>query len=308
MTGADERAARYDGAVLLLPYKLRERARTALRADRETAEELRLRVGQPMTALLADGEISLGGEAVTNRDIELLVEIATGASVHSSLRMLKNGYIACRGGYRVGLCGSVFLSEGAVGGFGAYSSAAIRISREHRGIADGLLPELAAGGRFRSTLIIAPPGAGKTTLLREIVRCVSSPSRMGPGLRVALSDERGEIAAMWDGKPQMDVGKKTDVLDACPKAQAVMMLLRTMNPQVVALDEITAPEDVEAVERARNCGVALLATAHAWDVGDLRSRPLYRDMLSGGVFENIITIKKEGAGRSYQLTKGGEAL
>lgn len=304
MTDMDMQVARYDTAVLLLPNALRERARELTYRDRAVAEELRLRMGRPLSVLLPRGEMELGRESVTRRELELLVELATGASVHASQREIQNGYISCRGGCRVGLCGSVYLSEGRMAGYSVYSSAAIRIAREKRGVADGLLPELWREGRFHSTLIIAPPGGGKTTLLREIVRklATSDPSR--PGLRVALCDERGEIAALWEGRPQLDVGERTDILDACPKPKAVLTVLRSMNPQVIALDEITDPEDVAAVERARNCGVALLATVHAADVEDLTARPLYRDMLCGNVFENIVTIRLKNGRREYQVRDG----
>lgn len=306
MTAVDSMVERFDGAVLLLPHKLRERARTLTRSDRARAEELRLRVGRPMVALLPEGELSLGGDAVTARDLELTVELATGASVHSNSQWLKNGFIPCRGGYRVGLCGSVFTSGGEVMGFGSFSSASIRVAREHRNIADALLPGLYNGDGLSSTLIIAPPGAGKTTLLRELVRRVSSPSPGRPGLRVGLCDERGELAALEGSGPQLDVGVMTDVLDGCPKAQAALMLLRTMNPQVIAMDEITSPEDVSAVERARNCGVSLLATAHARDLSDLMSRPLYRDMPH--IFDSFITVENLRGRRSFTLQKGGVEL
>ncbi len=304
MTYADRLSERFDGAARLLPGRLRERAERLPAADRAAAEELRLRVGSPAAVLMPEGEISLGGEPVTRRDIELAVEIATGASVHSSQSSMRRGFISCRGGYRMGLCGSVFMSGGGVGGFGAYSSAVIRIGRERRGAADRLLPGLFRDGRFRSTLILAPPGAGKTTLLREIVRRLSSGDGRRPGLRVGLCDERGEIAALREGEPELDVGPRTDILDACPKAEAAMMLLRTMNPQVIAMDEITSPEDIRAVESARNCGVALLATAHGACPADLRSRPAYRPLFEGGVFENTVLIRRDGPVRTYELMKG----
>ncbi len=305
MTDTEDQASRYDGAVLLLPYSLRERARGLCKTDRAAAEELRVRVGRPLTVLLPSGEAELGRERVTRRELELLVELATGASVHAAGRELANGYISCRGGCRVGLCGSVYLSSGETAGYSAYSSAVIRIAREKRGIAGAFAEKLFDGRRLRSTLIIAPPGGGKTTLLRELTRLASTPSGARPGLRVALCDERGEVAALREGVPELEVGPMTDILDGCPKAAAVMTVLRSMNPQVVALDEITAPEDVEAIERARNCGVSLLATAHASGAEDLKSRPLYRDMLSGGAFERLVVIKKTVSGRSFEVLNGG---
>lgn len=304
MSDSGFRRDRYGMVLELLPDALRRRASLLDAPGRAAAEEIRLRAGRPVSVLLPEGERPLGAEPVTVRELELLVELATGASVHAARRELARGYIACRGGFRVGLCGSVYLEGEHAAGFSAFSSANIRISRERRGIADPLLDRLCPGGRFRSTLIAAPPGAGKTTLLRETVRVLSSGTPRREAMRVSLCDERGEVAALWGGVPQLDVGERTDVLDACPKSAAVMAVLRSMGPEIIALDEITDPEDVRAVERARNCGVALLATAHAEGVEDLRSRPLYREMLSDGVFENYIFIKCTGGRREYQVIRG----
>ena len=301
MTESDYRVARFDGAVTLLPFNLRERVRELLRADREEAEELRLRVGRPLSAVLPAGERELGREKVTLRVISHLVEICTGASVHSSSEEIREGYISCRGGYRVGLGGSVYLCEGGVGGFHCYSYAAIRISRERRGVAETVLGRLTPGDKFCSTLIIAPPGAGKTTLLRDLVRTLSQGTRTLRPRRVSLADERGEVAAMWAGQPQFDVGPRTDVLEGCPKAQAVMMLLRSMNPEVIALDEITAPEDAEAIRRAQNCGVRLLATAHGEGLEDLTRRPLYRGLFESHVFQRCVIIKNAQGRREYEV-------
>jgi stage III sporulation protein AA len=122
----------------------------------------------------------------------------------------------------------------------------------------GLIGALCRNGEICSTLILSPPGAGKTTLLRELVRLVSDGLGAEP-MRVSLVDERSEVAALFDGKPSMDVGERTDVLDACPKAEGICMLLRAMAPQVIAFDEITSPEDCRATGMAARCGVRLIA-------------------------------------------------
>ena len=164
-------------------------------------------------------------------------------------------------------------------------SAAVRIPREAFGCADGVFSAL-GGADFRSTLLLSPPGGGKTTLARELVRLLS-----GKGVRVAVADERGELALT-----PRSLGPCADVLSLAPKAEAAMLLLRAMNPQVIAMDEVTAPEDAEAIELAAGCGVELLATAHAASVSELQRRPLYRRLLALGVFRQAVVIRRTPAG------------
>ena len=293
VSGAVER---FDRAALLLPHNLRERARELKREERASCEEFRLRLGYPASVVMPEGERSMGGDPVTKRELGFVLEAATGASVHSASSRLAEGFITAKGGFRVVLCGAVGLSGGEPGGFTSVSSAAIRISREHKGACVPIIDSVYSGGEVRSTLIISPPGGGKTTLLRDLVRYISD-SAGGP--RVGLCDERSEIAAFFDGEPTMDVGRRTDVLDGCPKARAVSMLLRSMNPGVIAIDEITAEEDAEAMTRAAHCGVKLIATAHAASRTELAERPIYRALLASGVFEELIIIRKLGGRRSY---------
>ena len=293
VSGAVER---FDRAALLLPHNLRDRARELKREERASCEEFRLRLGYPASVVMPEGERSIGGDPVTKRELGFVLEAATGASVHSASSRLAEGFITAKGGFRVGLCGAVGLSGGEPGGFTSVSSAAIRISREHKGACVPIIDSVYSGGEVRSTLIISPPGGGKTTLLRDLVRYISDAAG---GPRVGLCDERSEIAAFFEGEPTMDVGRRTDVLDGCPKARAVSMLLRSMNPGVIAIDEITAEEDAEAMTRAAHCGVKLIATAHAASRTELAERPIYRALLASGVFEELIIIRKLGGRRSY---------
>ena len=301
----DYMASRFDDAVRLLPPDLRERARKLSRTDRAMAEEIRIRVGRCMTVLLPEGERRLGAEIITVQDIERLMDIATQASMHTAMVSLKNGYITVRGGCRIGICGTAILKNGEISGIRDISSLSIRIAKQIRGAADSVINEIVINGSIKSTLIISPPGGGKTTLLRDIVRIISDGDKQNglPPMRTAVADERGEIGAILNGMPQMDIGEHTDVLEGCPKAKGAIMLVRAMNPQVLAMDEITAPEDIDAVLCASNCGVKLIATVHGDSVEDIKRKPLYTMLLKQGVFEKAITIKGKSRYRTYEVTE-----
>ncbi len=287
-------------AVQALPLRLREEALTLPEGDRARVEELRLRAGWPMTALICGAERPLGGPPVEGAELERLVEIASGASRHTVLDQMRRGYLTFAGGHRIGLCGTTVLREGEIHSLRAVSSANLRIARQVRGAAGPVLDRLCPGGRLADTLILAPPGLGKTTLLRDLLRAVSEGEGCLP-LRVALADERGEVAAMYNGLPQLEVGRRTDVAEGCPKAQGLMLLLRAMNPQVLAADEITAPEDVKALITAAGCGVTLLATAHGEEWAGLERRPLYRPLLEEGLFQFLVRIRRVGERRVYTV-------
>ena len=289
----------FEQAAAVLPPELRQQALALPAQERERAEELRLRCGWPMAAVFPEGEVPLGGRKIVPQDLELLLEIASRASVHAVLSQLREGYLTIEGGHRLGLCGTAVLENGQMRNLRSLSSVSIRIARQHPGAALPLLSGLMEGGRRCSTLIAAPPGMGKTTLLRDLVRCISDGDGTPP-LRVGLADERGEVAALYGGVPQLRVGRRTDVIEGCPKAQGAMLLLRAMNPQVLAMDEITAPEDVAALLTAAGCGAVLLATAHG-EGDELTRRPLYRTMLEERIFQRVVSIQRTEQGRSYTV-------
>ena len=289
----------YRQAARVLPQRFRREAYLLPIEDQRRAEEFRLRTGRPMAVVLPEGERSCGGTPVTGQDLELLLEIASRNSLHTVLDQLCGGYLTAEGGHRVGLCGAAVLRNGAVCNLRPLSSAAVRIARQIPGAAAGIWPELFRTGRLENTLILAPPGAGKTTLLRDVIRRLSQGEGCSP-MRVSLADERGEVAALYNGCPQLDVGGRTDILSHCPKAEGMMLLLRAMAPQVLAADEITAPEDIRALQWAAGCGVTLLATAHGADRADLSRRPLYRSLLEAKLFRTLAVIRREGDRRIYQ--------
>jgi len=292
---------RYDQAVELLPYHLRGPARLIDELDKAAAEEFRLRMGQVPAVLLPEGERPFSSAPVTAKELTAVLEVASAASVHAVRDSLKQGYISAKGGFRVGLGGQAAIRDGEVTGFVHLGSVAIRLTKEIPGVADAIMPQIKERGVYQSTLILSPPGGGKTTVLRDIIRQCSDSGR-----RVAVADERGELAALRDGMPQMDVGSRTDVLTGCPKDKAVLMLLRALNPEIIAMDEITAPADAEALESAANCGVALLATAHGDGLEDLLQKPMYQRILGKGLFTRVVLISRGPGGRSYAVKELGD--
>ncbi len=296
---------RYEQAAELLPARWQQAARRVPDFRKAQAEEFRLRAGRPMTLLTTEGELFVSDElprqSVTQSDLEQLCDTVTGYSRYAASESMGKGYLVGRGGFRVGLCGTVVLRDGVGVNLRDISSATVRISRQAAGLCRDMAQLLPEGEVFQSTLIAAPPGAGKTTLLREMVAALSNGSEERAPLRVGVVDERGELAGMYRGVPQLDVGFHTDVLDGCPKALGIPMLMRSANPQVIAVDEITAEEDLAAMAAAANCGVALLATIHALDGEELRRKPLYPVLAASQVFRRLITISVEAGQRRYQV-------
>ena len=281
----ERNAVRFRQAAALLPPHLRRPVERLDGTSQARAEELRLRAGRPLTLVCPEGERTVpGAEApVRSMDLSLVLEIATQASAHTALERVRNGFFTVRGGHRIGICGSGVVRDGEVRNLRQLSSLAIRVAREVPGLSAAVLDRLWSGGVLQSTLLLSPPGGGKTTLLRDLIRAVSD-GEGGPALRVGGADERGELAA-------------------CPKGPALLMLLRGMNPQVLAADEITAPEDAAALEMAANCGVSLLCTAHAGSLEELKARPLYRRLLDEGLFRRLVIIERAGRERRYQVVE-----
>ena len=243
----------------------------------ENTEEIRLRVGYAPTACRGETSVPLSPDAVTPQLLERILNAATGRSPYVLAQSLQEGYFTLPGGERIGICGKCVCSGQAVQSIREISSLCIRMVHAPEGI--GILPR-------RSALIIGPPGSGKTTLLRSCIRQLSERA----GLRVGVADERGELAACVRGRAAFPLGRNTDILSDCPKALAMTMLVRTMSPQWLAVDEITRREDVLAVTQMSGCGVKLLATAHGGSAEELRRRPIYRMLLAQGIFEELLIL------------------
>ena len=278
-----------NGAAGVLPFELRQALDRLDRRWAERTEELRLRRGYPMMVGVGDRELETDSLPITEAHLLTVLENASQASVHTVLGQIREGFVTLRGGHRIGLCGTVVCREGENVTMRNLSSLSVRVARQVKGFGHTVLPALMEDGCFQSTLILSPPGVGKTTLLRDLVRELSD-----KGTRIAVTDERGEIAALWRGEAQLDVGRHTDVLDGCSKDEGMIMMLRGMNPQVIAVDEITRQRDVKAVSEVFGCGVSLLATAHGRRIEDLKGRRIYRTLMDLGMFRRVVIMERQG--------------
>lgn len=282
-----------ENALTLLPGWIRDNAvKGILPYSIEHAEEIRLRMGQLASFAVAGRVFSFSSCAVTERDMNCVIERATGASLHSFLSQLAEGYIYSRG-LRIGVCGEAAVQNGEISGFRRFTSLNIRIPHEFEGDFDTVYARL-----FRKTgtsvLVLAPPGVGKTTVLRELIRRLSY-----SGINISIVDERGELTAGYPGESGFDLGANTDILSGVKKSRAAIMMLRTMSPKYIALDEITDSEDIHAVREISGCGVSLLATAHASSYDDLNRRGVYRELLKDGIFDYAVEIHFHSGKREY---------
>lgn len=295
----------------MLPKTIEDRIRQYSLSVQQKIEEIRIRIERPLEILIEGEPFYPNGYIVTKQDGIHLLNKLSDFSIYTMEEELRRGYITIRGGHRVGLAGKVITERGKVKAIKDITSYNIRIAKEKIGISESIVPYL-YNGRWKNTLLIGPPQTGKTTLLRDLARVISSGNydRNIPSSKVGIVDERSEIAGCIKGIPQHYFGPRVDVLDACPKAEGMMMLVRSMSPDVLIVDEIGRKEDTEAILEAINAGVTLIVTAHGSSIDDLNRRPSIEPLIKLQVFERIVELSRaNGPGTIYAVrNKNGEDI
>lgn len=250
----------------------------------ENIQEIRLRAYRPIVIHSGGEEFYLDFRGAFTRspdlayqpdpeELEGMLRHISSYSLYAFEDELRQGFLTVNGGHRVGVAGQAVLDHrGRIRSMKNISFLNLRISHEVKGAADGVISRMYRGHRLRSALIISPPGCGKTTLLRDLIRQVSDGNRYGKGLTVGVVDERSELAGSFCGIPQNDLGMRTDVLDSCPKELGMLLLLRSMSPQVIAIDELGSREELDQLRRAAACGCRILATVHGEGMEDVERR------------------------------------
>lgn len=275
----------------------------------ENLREIRLRTGRGLVLETEAGEVILDSSGrrvmseakayrVTADDVKTALELLTGYSVYAFEEELRQGYFTVEGGHRVGVAGRAVTENGRVQRLGSISFLNFRVAHECKGCSETLFRRLYGDGRYYHTLLFAPAGCGKTTFLRDLIRLLSN-----SGLRVGVADERSELAACHYGVPQHDLGLRTDVMDGCPKAEAMGMLLRSMTPQILAADEIGMEADVFAIRAAAGSGCKVVASAHGGSFEELIRNPVLRALWEERRFERYVYLEKRegrfGVGAIY---------
>lgn len=262
-------------------------------------EEIRLRGNKPLSLKFGQ-EQEVTDYIVSQQEILQAFEKICESSIYSYRKQICDGYITIRGGNRVGIVGSAVVDNGQVININYISSLNFRIASQRIGCSNKVIEDIIdnENDNIYNTLIVSPPGCGKTTLLRDIIRNISNGIKVigFSGKTVGVVDERGEIAAMYKGIPQNDIGIRTDVIDNMPRPEAMRILVRSMAPDVIACDEIGSVEDIKAINYAMCSGVKGIFTVHGKDLEEINRNTELSKLLKNNVFERIIILnpKKKG--------------
>lgn len=285
---------------------------------KENIEEIRIRNGKPLSVYSkgCDYFVSMDGKPkksihnvfmVNKSHIDNTFQLISNYSLYAYKEEMKSGYITIKGGHRVGIGGKVIYNSDGIENIRDISSLNIRVGREKIGVSDGLVSYLLDDSKFCNTLIISAPQCGKTTLLRDIIRNLSDGTFAsdGSGFKVSVIDERSEIAGMYKGEAQNHIGIRTDILDGCLKSDGIIMAIRSMSPDIIAVDEIGGKRDVDAIEEALRAGIKLIATVHGSSMSEVMEKPSMKSLVEENVFERYIVLdRSKGVGTIRDIIDG----
>jgi stage III sporulation protein AA len=279
-------------------------------------EEIRLRSGQPLLIKIGDKDYAVDeqgkiednpkhGYVVSAEDIYRSVASISDNSLYAFEEEISRGFITIPGGHRVGLAGQVVMKGHELKTIKDFSGLAFRIAREVQDCSTEIISHIYPRDLEPvSTLFISAPRCGKTTILRDVARNLSQGTARGRGCNVVVIDERSELAGVYRGRAQMDLGPRTDVLDACPKAQGMIMAIRSLSPHALITDEIGRREDIDAIKECSNAGVAVITSIHARNIEEAEKRPLLRELLATGAFEILVVLsRRRGPGTIDKIVR-----
>jgi stage III sporulation protein AA len=259
--------------------------------QQDKIQEIRMKVNKPLILQVGNDEI-ITGYTVLMQDIKEVLKHISNYSIYAFEEEIKQGYLTISGGHRVGICGSCIIENNKVKTIKSLGSLNIRVCHEIIGCSNKVMPYIVNNNQVFNTVIISPPRCGKTTLVRDIARNLSEglENRGFKGKKVCIIDERSEISSSYNGIPQMNLGIRTDVLDNCPKAEGIMMAIRSMAPDVIVCDEIGTYKDMDSILMALNSGVKLITTIHGFGVEDLYNRPVFKEIMDNHIFKKAIIL------------------
>lgn len=298
---------KYEEVYKMLPDNIKNNVKEFLVL--EEVQEIRIKIGKPIIIVLSFQEKILDYIA-TKDDLRYMISKISNYSLYAFEEEIKQGYITLKGGHRVGLAGECVISKGEVRTIKNISSLNIRICKEIVGASNKVMRLITENNRVYNTLIVSPPKCGKTTILRDISRNLSNGMYQInlKGKKVTIVDERSEIAACYNGVPQMNVGIRTDVLDNCLKKSGMIMAIRSLSPEVLICDEIGTDSDLEALNMAFNSGVNIIVTVHGYDIDDIYNRRIFKELIDNCILERVILLSnKKGVGtieKIYKVNRG----
>lgn len=266
----------------------------------EGLEEIRLRAGRPLELYYGNQKLRLVGK-VSRADVSEMLNYLTGYCLYAYEEEIRQGFFTIEGGHRVGIVGRASTSSVAgkaqVDGIRDISGLNLRIAHEKKNVSAPIVKFLRDGDSIHNTLFLASPGVGKTTYLRDCIRILSGGTDGRTRLKICVVDERSEIAACYHGVPQNDLGERTDVLDNCPKQRGMQMLLRSMSPQIIAVDELGGEEDFQMLFTILYSGSRVLGTVHSESIEQIREKPYMQQLLSRKMIGRFVLLRKDSLGR-----------